>query len=122
MLFCKKIDIFNFIIFVKFAGITLLNNVFEFYLIKYIKYREQIQIQAFYRNQIQIRKIQIQIRKYKYVFDPIPAYNMLTHTFYIVTQTIFILFNMFNMFKVYHSKTSRPIRLFEDIQYKKINM
>ena len=43
--------------------------------VKYIKYWEQIQIQAFSNNQIQIRKILIKIRKYKYVFDPIPAHG-----------------------------------------------
>ena len=51
--------------------------VFELYLIKYIKYRDQIQIliraSSKSQIQIQIRSIQIQIRKYKYVFDPIPA-------------------------------------------------
>ena len=65
MLFCKiYIYIFNFIIIVKFAGFVK-KNVFELYLIKYIKYRDQIQIPAFKKNkiQIQIRKIKIQIRK-----------------------------------------------------------
>ena len=42
-------------------------NLFELYLIKYIKYRDQIQIQiqAFYKNhiQLQIWKIQIQINE-----------------------------------------------------------
>ena len=48
-------------------------NVFELYLIKYIKYMNQIQIQASLKIQIEIRKIQIQTGKYKYVFDPIPG-------------------------------------------------
>ena len=42
--------------------------VFELYLIKYIKYRDQMKIQA-------SSKSQIQIRKYKYVFDSIPAHG-----------------------------------------------
>ena len=63
MLFCKQthsqLHYYCYIRWVNFVN----KNVFELYLIKYIKYRDQIQI----------REIQIQIRKYKYVFDPIPA-------------------------------------------------
>ena len=50
MLFCKIIYIVNFIIIVKFAGKFVEKNVFEFYYIKYIKYMDQIQMQAFKKN------------------------------------------------------------------------
>ena len=49
--------------------------VFELYLIKYLKYRSQIQIQPSLKSQIQIqiRILSVFKYKYKYVFDPNPG-------------------------------------------------
>ena len=44
---------------------------------KYIQYYNKYKG----KRQKQVRKIQIQIRKYKYVFDPIPDGRTCTYTF-----------------------------------------
>ena len=57
---------------VKLQGQNIM--VFELYLIKYLNYRSQIQIQPSLKSQIQIqiRILSVFKYKYKYVFDPNP--------------------------------------------------
>ena len=59
---------------VKLQGQNIM--VFELYLIKYLKYRSQIQIQPSLKSQIQIQIRILSVFKYKYVFDPNPGYHI----------------------------------------------